>query len=399
MYLYNKKENDKQNTKFLLVAVLLSVFCILKVLRGSNTESTASGGIWNFISLFYYFILLVSIVKTKKYRLKPLFIASITYIFFAVFAAIYNLNFELNISNIYEFLMIPYAVIVFLSFYLCSGFSSKAEKIILFGYFGCIFLNIYSIFKFRFAGAAQAMESDIYFSLGLFPFALQFLKNKRIKILVIILEFVAVFMVNKRTALISFVLALIVYLLVGAWIEQKNKFLGTLKTLLISGISICLFYFITKYIDDKYNMQIYYRLFRLAEDGGSGRDVIYEKVWEAFKSSTIVEQLFGHGMNTAGKVGGAGHAHNDFLEILYNYGMIACISSVMFYVLLFVECIRSVKRKSPYAASFSFSFVVGIFLAMFSYFLIFYTYVTCIMAFWGYVLCMEKKHRLKGHLA
>ena len=101
--------------------------------------------------------------------------------------------------------------------------------------------------------------------------------------------------------------------------------------------------------------------------------------------------VFGHGMNTAGKIGGAGQAHNDFLEILYNYGILPFVSVVVFYLSLIVEGIRLVRRESPYAAAFAFSLIVGLFLAMFSYFTIYYTYVTCIMAFWGYAMAMENK--------
>ncbi len=395
--LNKKTDSECQGNKyFLLLSIMLSVFCVLKVLRGSNTKSTASGGFWNYISLLYYPVFLLAITDKAKYRIRTLFVSAIFYMMFAFLTAIPNSTAQLNISTVYQFLMIPYSVLVFLTFYLCSGESKISRNIILIGYFGCLILNLYSVFMFQFAGAARAMPSDIYFSLSLFPFALQLMKNKRLRVIVIILEFFAVFMVNKRTALISFIIALIIYLLINAWIKERSKFFGTCKTIIISVIAVTLFYYVSKYFDDKYNLNIYFRLFRLAEDGGSGRDSIYQNVWVGFKNSTFAQQLFGHGMNTAGKIGGAGQAHNDFLEIMYDYGIVSFVSVVVFYLSLIFEAICLVKRKSPYAATFAFSLIVGLFLAMFSYFLIFYTYVTCIMAFWGYALAMERKRMLAG---
>lgn len=386
----NKSEKSRK-TLFIILSIMLSVFCVLKVIRGSDTDSTSSGGIWNYISLLYYPIFLYALLRQSKYRLKPLFISASAYMFIAVLVALLNATAQFSVSIIYLYLMIPYAVLVFLTFYLCSDESKIGRKIILLGYYICLCLNLYSVVMYQFAGAARAMPSDIYFSLGLFPFALQFIKRKNLKIIVVVLEFFAVFMVNKRTALISFVIALIVYLLINSYTKEKSKFLGTLKTIIIATVAVILFYHISKYFDDKYNLHIYYRLFRLAEDGGSGRDKIYQNVWEGFKNSSFTQQLFGHGMKTAAQIGGAGQAHNDFLEILYDYGVMALLSVVVFYGSLIVEMTRLIKRKSPYAAAFASSIVIGLFLAMFSYFLIFYTYVTCIMAFWGYALAMEKK--------
>ena len=387
---------EKKNSRvFLLLAMMLSIFCIMKVLRGIDTDSTEAGGIWNYISILYYPIFLWAVIRTRKYRLKPLFVSVIVYIVFAMFSAIANFAAQLNIMTAYEFMMIPYALLVFLTFYLCSDSSRIGHNIILMGYFVCLVLNLSSIFQYIFVGAEQAMESDIYFSLGLFPFALQFLKGKIKRIIIILMEFLAVFMVNKRTALISFCVALVAYLLIYSWINEKNKVSAILRTVIMATIVVCVFYKISIYIDIKYNMNIYNRLFNIMEDGGSGRTDIYQKVWAAFKNSSFVEKLFGHGMNAAGMVGGAGYAHNDFLEVLYNYGVFAFVSVVVFYLSLIMQSFKMTRNRSPYAASFIFSLIIGLFLAMFSYFLIFYTYVTCIMAFWGYVLALEKK-RIKG---
>lgn len=394
---FDTKPRKRDRILFLLIALMLSVFCILKVLRGSDVGSDAEGGIWNYISLFYYpvFLFALFLKRNQKLKISALFVSAVLYVIFAMGSALSNAKWELDFYTFYRFLMIPYAILVFLTFYLCSERSNFGEKIILAGYFFCLALNLFTSINYLFLGAEEAQQSDIYFSLGLFPFAVLFLKKKSIRIVTFVLQFSAVFMVDKRTALISYAVALVLFLLINTRVKGKNKFWNTLGAIVLLIVVFTLFYVVTKYFDDKYNFRIYYRLFRLAEDGGSGRADIYQRIWDGYKQSSIMEKVFGHGMNTAGKIGGASQAHNDFLEILYDYGIINVLFVALFYVSLIINGVRLVIRKSPYAASFALSLVIGLFLAFFSYFLIYFTYVTCIMAFWGYILCMEKKRLIK----
>lgn len=367
---------------------MLSVFCVLKVIRGSDTESTARGGIWNYISLLYYPVFLFLFLQKSGFRIKSVFLLALCYLFFALTATFANFDFHLNVNSIYKLLMVPYPLIVFFSFYLAAEESISCEKIILFGYAACLLVNLYSYAGASFRGEDLFVKSDIYFSLGLFPFALQFLKRKSTRIAVIAVQFFAVFLSDKRTALISFAIALIIYFLINSYVKNGN-FLNTLGTIFLVAIGVLIFYNLAIFIDNKLGLEVISRLLRISEDGGSGRVNIYNSVWIAFQESAVSEQLFGHGLNATASVAGAGKAHSDFFQILYDYGVFAFLSIVLFYFCFIVEAIRLIRRKSVYAASFAFSVIVGLFLAMFSYFIVYFTYVTCIMAFWGYILKMK----------
>ena len=154
-------------------------------------------------------------------------------------------------------------------------------------------------------------------------------------------------------------------------------------------VAVYVMYEVSYYLDSSLGLGIYDRLNRLETDDGSGRGRMYVAVWQGIRNSNWFDVLFGHGMNSAGRVAGAGYAHNDFLEVLYDYGVVSFVCIVVYFVSLIRYAIQMIIRKSPYAPAFAFSMVIGITLSMFSYFLIFYTFVTCIMAFWGYVLKME----------
>ncbi len=386
-----KEHHDKKKQAgFLLIALMLAAFCILKVLRGNDVETTTAGGVWNVISLVYYPIFLVAFLGQKKYHIRAPFVWSFLYSILALLLAVVHMTALPNLYGAYRLLMLPYPAMVFWTFYLCSEDSPKGEKIILAGYMVSLALNLYAGSTMQFEKVYSMTQSDIYFSLGLFPFALQFIKKKYWRAMVISLQFVAVFFSDKRSGLISFVIALVVYYLIDVQVKAPKQFFKALKTIVLVAVAIGLFYVVSRYLDNVFDMGIYDRLFRLSEDGGSGRTNIYRRVWNGFRSSPFLEQVFGHGMNTISQLGGT-QAHNDLLEVLYDYGMFGLIPLIVFYLTLIVECVRLVKRRSPYAAAFTFSLIVGLFLAMFSYFIIFYTYVTCYFAFWGYVLCMENK--------
>lgn len=383
---------QNQSGWYIFISLLLCLFCVLKVIRGTEHDTSRVGGVWNYISILYYPLFYIAILKRKYFRFRLEFVAPFFYSFFALVFNIVQNGISLDFSNIYLLLMIPYFFLVYAVFYFYSDDSEVGNKIILVGYFVCLTLNAVSIIQYQFFRGKRPLASDIYFSLGLFPFALQMVKNKNLKIFLSATEFFIVFLSNKRTGLIACTIAIVIYIFVKDITGDNKNILKSLAKLIIIALCLYLFYAITKYIDDKYNLNIYYRLFRLKEDKGSGRGDIYLNIWNAYKESSILEKLTGHGLNSAGIVGkGEDKAHNDFLEILYNFGVIALICIIFFYVSLFVRLFKMIKNKSPYAASFAASLVIGMMLSLFSYFVIFYTYVTCVVAFWGYALSMDRQ--------
>src|SRR5690606_38949449 len=74
---------------------------------------------------------------------------------------------------------------------------------------------------------------------------------------------------------------------------------------------------------------------RLSERGGSGRDMIYSNIINGwFGSENILNFLFGYGFNSSIYFSGSGNlAHNDWLELIINYGFIG----FFIYLLLFIR--------------------------------------------------------------
>ena len=384
-------KSNNSSMLFRLLGLLLLLFCILKVLRGANTEIETVGGIWNYISLLYYPIMLILFVRKQRYKLIGFFAFCILYLNFVFFSIAVNGNFSLSRDNIYYLLMIPYPFIVLYCFYNCGEDDEIAKHLILAAYFGCLAINLITILRFQFLSYSRPMANDVYYSLCLFPFMLIYTRRKWLRGLASAAQFTASFLADKRAGFIAFCVGFILYILIVNGQSGRAHLVSAVKAILICAVVVLVFYYVTKYIDDRYNLRIYLRLFRVSRDSGSGRRQIYREIWNAYLNSSWEDKLFGHGYGAIHRRYNVGHAHNDFLEALYCYGVFAFLFITLIYVSLIVKAVKMIRIRSKNAPAFAYSIVIGLFLGFFSYFLIFYTYVTCMCAFWGRVLYMEAK--------
>ena len=376
---------------FPLLVVMLLVFCVTKVIRGSDTSNVTNGGVWNYISLFYYLIALVAFIK-RGYPLKAVMVFPALYVLLAVISTFINIHGSIDRNFAYSFAMVPYFLLVMYSFYSYSTQHRASEIIVITTFFICLGINLVTILMYQFGSSRRPLASDIYFSLCLFPFFLTFTKNKKLRNVVIVVLFAAMFFSGKRTGVISYALAVVVYFLLDNHINASNNMKKTLKRTAILLICAVILYYISHAIDNAYHLKLYYRLDRLYEDGGSGRNKIYSSVLQGFWNSDFFHKTIGNGLHASEQIAFS-YAHNDFLEILYDFGVPALIFFLGFYIQLFLRLKQFVRQKSPYSAPFAVSLIIGLSLSMFSFFLIFYTYVTGIVAYWGYVLAMEQKRQ------
>ena len=393
----NRNINIKLNV-YTFICIIFSIFCVLKVLRGADYSSTQVGGIWNYISLLYYPILIYSALKKRYMKVSSIFVFSFLFCLGAMISVLVMSDIAYTKSFIYRFLMVPYFFLVLSSFYLNYEDNRFCEKVFLFTYYVCLFINMYTIMSHQFMGASRPMASDVYYSLGLLPFMLAFEENTKRKNLFLIMQFITIFLADKRTGLIGFLSAFTIYYIIDNRATLKTKLKIIVKRIIFAVVILICMYGCTLYLDSIYGLNIYSRLFNVVEDGGSGRSAMYVKLFNAFTDSNFINQLFGHGINAAGSAIGASYVHNDFLQVLYDYGIINLILFILFYLAIFIAVIKMISKKSKYAGVFAFSLIIGLFLSMFSYFLVYYTYVTCIVAFWGVILAKERNNSINPFL-
>lgn len=114
--------------------------------------------------------------------------------------------------------------------------------------------------------------------------------------------------------------------------------------------------FLALYMFGDYFVATEARFQSLGEDGGSGRDIIYGRYLHHFINSDIIYQTFGHGLY-AGLIGKGRQfafmnkiAHSDWLEILYDFGVVGIVIFILIHIDIFrqIRGSRNVKDNDYY---------------------------------------------------
>ena len=231
------------------------------------------------------------------------------------------------------------------------------------------------------AGRLLSVNS-IYWLVLCFPLILK-LKIVVLRYSLVLFVLVATAASLKRTAIIAIVLGLSTYGIIKGILNMKLKRSSTISLILVlitAGIVVYSY----DYYSEKYHFDLYKRFISLEVDDGSGRGVIYKDVVDLQFKSNILGWVFGHGqgaviMNTfSGK-----SAHNDFLEVLFDYGIFAFLLYLGIYHQLLRLLIRMLSVSSDLAAPLGASIVIFITVSLFSHLIIYPTYFVLLCLFWG----------------
>jgi O-antigen ligase len=240
------------------------------------------------------------------------------------------------------------------------------------------FFSNYSLHVFE---EIESQNNGAYTLLYFLPFVLCIRKGYlRIGGMVIVLA--ALLFSLKRGGLLAFALAVLVYWLVYTFSYSGKRFSFwhfVVSVLVVGG----LVYFYV-YFDQMTGYLLSARFQSILDDGGSGRLAIYPVVWEQIKESSFINIIFGHGWDAVRMQCGMDRsAHNDFLEILYDFGIIVFILYILFYIKLFKVVRRLIKRRSFYAAPFSATFMLLAANSMVSHILYYPKYAVLFALFFG----------------
>ena len=381
----------KKDIDSILIAFLFAIFCITKMVRGSISTTTVQGGIWNYISLLFYPLFLYGLLSRKLF-IHGFAVWGILYALTALMIALFYTS-SLTQSSVYNVLMVPYSFLVFSVFFFFSEDSAKMYRIIELSFWVCFLINLFAIARYQLGDYSHRPQaSDIYYTLGLYPFILIGDKKRKTWI-VSALVVIATFLSDKRTGIIALAVALAVFAFIKTYVSGGD--IGRkLRVIIVVSISIVLAFYVCRYLDNRYKLGVFARIERLNADGGSGRRELYRLVWNNYRNSNIIQKIFGHGVYATSSICGI-LAHDDFLEVLYDFGLFAFIFFCAFYYSLISNLIKMIKCKSPYAPALAVSIFTGLSLSLFSYMLVYYTYSTVYVAFWGYCFSLEEKRLLR----
>ncbi len=173
---------------------------------------------------------------------------------------------------------------------------------------------------------------------GLMPFVFLINKKKIVSGLLMAVLLIFIIQSSKRGAIIAGSIVLLMYFYYQLMIIGKYERISgyIIVPLIIVGLAIFV------YRESVSNELLMNRMSSMIEGNTSGRDVIYRTLlnhW--FNKDNILNLLFGFGFAASLDITGGSYAHNDWLELLSNFGIIG----VLVYTILFVSALSLFFNK------------------------------------------------------
>ena len=208
-----------------------------------------------------------------------------------------------------------------------------------------LFASVLNFQNYSLAASNSAVDfNEDYFTnnasvlfLYLLP-CLIFVKNNVVRLIMLLICMFFLIAGVKRGNILAAIIPIFL-ILIDTYKSTKKS---TWKTLWVI-ISVCVIAFLAKkwILDNEYFLL---RFEDTIEGGSSNRDQLYAAAWSLWRDShSLVEIMFGHGFDgTITHMPGNLRAHNDWLEILVNYGLLG----VVMYFLIFVGFIKSMIKSS-----------------------------------------------------
>ncbi len=224
-----------------------------------------------------------------------------------------------------------------------------------------------------------ASLNTAYFVLLLYP--LTMLNEKKwIKVFSTLLMLVVVFLSMKRGGIIAAILGFVGYYFLNLIIQRKRIFKNVIQLLIIC---FAISYIIVQ-VDEYANGRILERFEKTSNSGGEeARNDVYENVITHFSQSSLGEQLLGHGPDTSRLISRENlTAHNDFLEYLYNFGIIGLMLLLHIHLCFCSFAYKAVRFKKVWAFSAVYSYICIFILSMVSHILI-YNYFLAVVLLWA----------------
>lgn len=230
-----------------------------------------------------------------------------------------------------------------------------------------------------------ALISTAYYALFLLPFALM-IKQKWIMWVLIAIVFLTVVLSSKRAGFIALIGAIVLYVYLQTKLNRKSgvsKFKYFITCIIIGIVGYEIF---TEFINSN-DIHLLDRIANLQEDGGSGRNSIYQYTFNLLCSSDIIPLLFGHGFNGVINYSQLElSAHTDFLETPFDYGLLGMIVYLVFYRRLFRYYNTLKYYNKDYAVIFAVTLLITLILSLFAHLIIYPTHFLFFCMYWGFVM-------------
>lgn len=372
----------------LIYAILIVILCLINVLSIYNITSS--------LEVFRQPIQIILIGATliqlmvngrliKKLRPTPILI-SLLFALYLLFQIFFNSN---NIFN--DVSNSLFGIVVFILFYTANWDSISIERMKKYSFPILLVFSILYIIRriditFTSTEAWSLYINSIYYPVCLLPFVLLNRKYALFSIICVLLCSVAS---AKQGAFIATIMSGVIYYFVNQRIAGKKVAVKLLLMICFMAVA-CMYSY--DYMVNNYNIDIMDGLSTISEDGGNGRMDIYKSVIANLYNADIFQLLLGHGgLNSVANDIGIS-AHNDFLEVFYDFGLVGFSLYLSMILMIIKYSIETYRQRSSITAGIFASLTIFLILSMVSHIMFILKYGLLIFSFWGLSLNLQSRH-------
>lgn len=386
---------DEKSEKYISSVLCIVFFLFMTVYEQNKMFSDVDSGPTSIFALALFIIALLTLTKGGLwYRndigkafalyLIPVYILSLMH---GLFVPLGSMMTHLTIIMPYLFFVFAYQIIHGLNkisfLFVCA--------VLMFAYLSFYFLNNNSLNMVK---EFTHQTSASYIVLFMLPFALCS-KKRLLHYVCFVSTFIIMLISLKRGGLIALGLGFVLYSISSRKkeIDLKSVLLYSISMLLIVFVGVSLYNYVNSALSNSITA-------RFAGDlTGSGRSNIYANAIDMIQQSNAFEFIFGHGWCSFEKYY-IGHmpAHNDFLEILFDQGLLCGLFYVLFCCSIVHFAIKMSKLKSFYAPAMWTSLGIFFVNSSISHVLIYEHFFMIFGLFWGCIVAVFEKEQVESAL-
>ena len=283
-------------------------------------------------------------------------------------------------SNLFQAAFPP---MVFLLFYHAVRCAEKVEIITIWAMTLVFMMAFYfNITNLRYMqidiGDELGYSNLVFWCLCSVPFIF-LIKNSLIRDALVVLCVIVVIVTGKRSAFIMIILISLAFVFNKTQKGAKG-IIGVMIALILAIVaSIVILQLFSGSVGG-----LFTRMQSIRMDEGSGRIPIYRDVINSIKQFNFIEWLVGKGYGSI-KLTGHTNAHNDALQMLFEYGLFGLVYYVLLFFLVINRLLIVRKARSHYYMGYMATVIVFIVYGMVGNLVVFYGLFSLICAYWGIV--------------
>lgn len=392
-----KRINSKnQILECIFFFVFLTAFFFLErgemFKRFGDEESSFAGLNYYIVGMIILFGLYVFFNRNNMLHTKLLKRYAVATIVVYVITVFWSLFHVLPTRNVYGYFILPFFAFMFMS--VITRIINNDNIIIYSMYIVGVLLAVFYFINYRnniFYDVGRQSNTS-YTVLYFLPIMLC-VRNKLLRYFALVITVFAIMFSLKRGGFIALIVGVAVFFYINQ-ISLKAKRLKVGGWLGIIIVAIIGYYLIIKINSSLIDNLMFDRMNDMQNTGGSGREDIYMDVLHLIGTENFGNFMFGNGWcATMSDTYYRLTAHNDFLEVLYDFGIVAFVFYIMFIVELFRLTRLLIKNKSIYAPAMGASLAIFLVNSMVSHIWIYCQYLLIFAVFWGFINAIEKKYQ------